>query len=249
MNRDEGCTTEQLLALGWSPREIDAALDSSETRLPSTHWASSTGARLYDGDRVAVAAFRLGKSGNAPPVDKIQKCVLGSRPTSLPILTIDFHRIAGEFLSASEPSFSSLRLSHWMAGRRPRSYLKEQALATLVISRIIARVENVSCAGHEVEERLRRRRESAMKIVDERPGERLVLRACELATYVSKAKGSRALQRLLDVLALIQSGVVREPSGGALTAIQAVLDAPALRLDSEPCGNVGDWLLARSGSE
>jgi len=238
----EGCTTEGLVEQGWSLREIDAALDSPESRLPSTHWASKTGARLYDAHRVVVAAFRLGKSKAAPPIDLIEKFAFGPRPTSLPILTFDFHLIAGEFLAEWDESFSSLRLSHWIAGRRPLSHLREQKLATAVISRIIARAEEVSCAEHEIEERLRVRREGVLDMLGDRPEERLVIRACELSSYVSKATGPRALRRLLDVLALIQSGDIREPSGGAVTAVQAVLQAPALRLDAEPRGSVSQWI-------
>lgn len=57
---------EDLVAQGWSKRQIDAALDGPDEVGPSGHWLNATGRPHYDRDRVAVAAYRVGIQKQRP---------------------------------------------------------------------------------------------------------------------------------------------------------------------------------------
>jgi hypothetical protein len=59
---------DELIAVGWKDRQVDAALDEPDEHGPSRHWQNTSGTPYYRKDRVAVAAYRTGLTNRSPPL-------------------------------------------------------------------------------------------------------------------------------------------------------------------------------------
>lgn len=139
--RDAGCvgagggsmnndlmSKNDLLGMGWSARQIEAALDEPDEEGASRHRYNLNGKPYYLRDRVEVAAFSIGLTDKKPSRGQWRRWDADPRPTCLPVLTLDFRGLADMCISEVSREFWRLRLSHRVAGRRPGSKEGEEAL-------------------------------------------------------------------------------------------------------------------------
>jgi hypothetical protein len=221
-----------LHADGWTDRKIDAALDEADEYGPSGHGRNTTGVPYYDASRVAVAAYRVGLSTTKPPGDKLIFWQFSLQPTSFPIATIDFHRLAEVCLPGSRHEFYSLRLSHPVGGRRPGTRKKEADL----IKRVLQAMLNVADGGgHEASINITAQLAARARDASQRLGQSwshdVCLRPALRQSYVSRASSTRAISCALDILSMMHVGVLKTPTKDAEPLVDLLIKWPVLRFD------------------
>lgn len=223
---------EELFAAGWKERQIDAALDEPDEVGPSGHWLNTSGKPYYDRDRVAVAAYRIGLRLEKPLDAQWTKWEKSDKPSSLPLLTIDFHRLADECMKGASHQFRSLRLSHPVMGRQGGTRDKEKLLIEEVLTKLVLHASGVRLVNHQaLEHYLFERSALASQTLGEHwPGD-VVIRPARRTSYVSKATGNKSIQRCIDAISLVHTGQVQGADGKKFALIDLLIFSPRLRFD------------------
>ena len=223
---------EELVALGWTKRQIEAALDEPDEVGPSGHWLNTSGKPYYDRDRVAVAAYRIGLRKERPTDAEWQKWARGASPTSLPVMTADFHRLAEACLPGVTDRFWSLRLSHPIFGRRPGDREDEVALIEQCLMQLVRAAFGTDVAGAASLERfLREQSATAAEVLGDGWPEGIIVRPAGRASYVSKATSKKAMERFVCALSLVHVGAVTGPLGQLVNLREFLVYAPRMRFD------------------
>lgn len=223
---------DELIASGWKDRQIDAALDEPDEVGPSGHWMNTYGKPYYFRDRAELASYRIGLSSLRPPEAIWQKWLQSEKPTSLPELTIDFHRLADLVISGASRQFWSLRLSHPVLGRQDGTRLLEQklieeALIALVNHASGIKLKDASAVYHYLTEIA----EANTRTLGPQFPSGVTVRKALRASYVSKATGKKTVLRCLEVFALIHTGQILGWDDRKLDLIKLLIYAPNLRID------------------
>jgi hypothetical protein len=222
----------ELLARGWTNRQIGLALDKADEYGPCNHWLNPYGEPFYNAKRVAVAAHYLGIGGFPEPTDaSLAFWRSAPKPTRIPILTFHFHRLAAAYIPASSYEFARLRISHPFLGRWPGTHQEEAELIEKTICVLLTHSEGIEVADwSDVKKSLHSRAEAAVNRLGS-PWPNVVARPVRRTTYIAKATGPRALARALDALSLIETGRIGLPWQNQVSLQELLIDAPALRFD------------------
>ena len=225
---------EDLYLEGWTKRLIDLALDEGDDSAPSTHWLNTQGSPLFDSRRVAVAAYRIGLSSSRPDAANLHYFDRSMRPTSVPILTVNFHFLSDLLVPGANHKFYSLRLNHPIAGRRPGSIPEEEKLISQILQAWINRVDEIQIKNRrQIENYLNDRSELALsRLGDE--WKSVCVRRMRYGRYSSKASSKKSLTRALDVLSLVEAGKIVSPTGSYKPLIETLVSTPMLRFDTIP---------------
>lgn len=223
---------EELVALGWTKRQIEAALDEPDEVGPSGHWLNTSGKPYYDRDRVAVAAYRIGLRKERPTEAQWHKWASGASPTSLPVMTADFHRLA----EACQPGFTgrfwSLRLSHPVMGRQPGTRRSEDLLIEDCLIRLVKVAFGIDVANAEgLEKFLSEKSAAAAQLLGDGWPKGIVVRLAGRASYVSKATSKKAIERFICALSLVHVGAVKGAVGQHVNVREFLVYAPRMRFD------------------
>ncbi len=180
----------------WSQRELDRILDSPDGHGPPTHFQNPRGEPLYDRERVRVAGWRIGR-GRRPRLsaERLSWWARAEKPTSAPVLVVDFHRLA-------EAHWPEMRRLLWNI-RVSREEILEDALTRLVGHSLGRTLTN----WQEARDALQERAGGAVKRLGE-PWPNVILRRAHRSSYIPRATGSKVLNRALDALAVVGEGVV-----------------------------------------
>lgn len=231
---------EELIDAGWSDRSIDAVLDAADEYGPSGHWLNKIGKPFYDQDRVNVAAFRTGISKSQPNEKLLTFWAASDRPTSFPLLTFNFHRLADVCDPSASREFWSLRLSHPVLGRQGGTADKERLLIIKILTKLIEISSGVKLPDVSVlKQYLLERAISEATPLRAKLPVNIVARKARRSSYVSRGTGMRSIQRFIDALALISAGEVLGVGGHKLDPIDFLIRAPKFRIDSVEQNNVG----------
>lgn len=230
--RSDLCSKDDLIAVGWKARQIDAVLDDPDEVGPSGHWLSSSGKPYYLRDRVAVAAFRTGITEQKPTADVWNKWKSSAKPTSTPVSTFDFHRIADDCHAGTSRKFRSLRLTHPVIGRQPGTRDAEGDLIETVLRMLVQKscglnLVNASDISQFFSER------SALSSAQSKKSwpQNLVVRSALRASYVSKATGKQTVEKFLDAMALVHVGAIRGYDSKVFEVRNLLICAPQVRFD------------------
>jgi hypothetical protein len=224
---------EELLAVGWKKRQIEAALDEPDEVGPSGHWLNTSGKPYYDRDRAAVAAYRIGLQKELPTDAQWRKWARSTRPTSLPVLTADFHRIADAWLPGVSNRFWSLRLSHPVLGRRPRTREEEALLIDDCLIQMVKAAFGIELENEEeLEKFLTEKSTTAAQSLGVGWSEGIVVRPAGRTSYVSKATSKKAVERFICALSLLHVGAVKGVLGQLVNMRKVLVDSPRMRFDS-----------------
>lgn len=231
MSRDV-LSKEDLIAAGWKSRQIDAALDDPDETGPSGHWMNKSGKPFYLRERAEVAAYRIGLSPQAPSAEVWDRWKDSERPTSLPLLTFDFHKLAEKCMPGVSREFWSLRLSHPVVGQRPGSETKEAALIERVLLEMTQQAFDVRVGGQAGLSSFLQDRAgmASWSLGPTWPGD-VMLRPAYRASYVSKAAGKAHMQKALDALALVRCGQIVSPGGAWAELVDMLQRSPQVRFD------------------
>jgi len=230
-----------MIAAGWKERQIDAALDEPDEVGPSGHWMNSYGTPYFYRDRAELASYRIGLSTQRPPEALWLKWAHSKKPTALPELTIDFHRLADLVVSGASRRFRSLRLSHPVLGRQDGTRLLEQQLIEEVL---IALVEYASGIKLKDTEALNQHMSEIAKVHAQTLGplfpSGIAVRKAVRSSYVSKATGKKTLLKSLNALALIHTGQILGWDDRKLDLVDLLIYAPNLRFDPKMIFNASE---------
>ena len=228
----EFITVQELLAEGWKERQITAALDRADDFGPSKHWFNTTGTPLYYRDRVAVAAFRCGISGTKPGEDLWKKWKDSHRPTSLPVLTFDFHRLADEVLPGSRSEIWELRLAHPRLGRRPWTVGDEKTIIEKVLLAMIQTTSNKLISTREDFEQfmLEHALQASSRLGREWPDD-VVVRPALRRSYISRATGPQTIAKFLDAISMVHSGLIKMAQNTYVDYSELLIKSGRLRFD------------------
>ena len=232
MNPEDFISKEELLLTGWKEREIAGALDEPDEFGPSGHWLNTSGKPYFDRDRVAVAAYKIGLKTDKPLAAQWSKWDQSDKPSSLPLLTFDFHRLAEEGLRGASRQFSSLRLSHPFLGRQEGTINKERLLIEEVLNKLVMHASGVNLPTHEaLYQYLSERSVQASRSFGEHWPEDVVFRTARRRSYVSKATGKKSIQQFIDAISLVHAGLVHGVDGNRAEFIDLLISSPRLRFD------------------
>jgi len=230
--RNDLCSKDELIAEGWSARQIDAALDEPDEVGPSGHWLNTSGKPYYLRERVSVAAFRTGITEQRPNADVWERWINCDKPTSIPVLTFDLHRIANECQAGIGSKFRSLRISHPVLGRLPGTRNREVDLVESVLQMLVKQAYGVFVAdASSLSKFFFQRSEVASAQLGITCSHDVIVRSAHRASYVSRAAGRQTVKKFLDALALVHVGVVRGYDGAELEVQKLLTDSPQLRFD------------------
>ena len=223
----------ELLERGWTDRQIGLTLDKADEYGPCGHWLNSYGEPFFDAERVAVAAYYLGLTGFPKPTDQeLAWWNSASKPTRLPVLTFDFHRLSAAYAPTLSREFGGLRISHPILGRVPGTQQEEAELIENIICMLLTRDEEIEVTGwSDAEDRLISRAEAAENRLGS-PWPNVVARPMRRTTHIAKGTGPRALARALDALSLLYTvrvELVGEVHQSSLAEL--LVYSPALRFD------------------
>lgn len=223
---------QELLAAGWNERQIDAALDRPDEVRPSGHWLNTYGKPYFLRERVAVAAYRIGLAEQKPEASIWEKWVNHESPTFPPELTFDFHRLAGACLPGSSRELGRLRISHPVLGRLPGTRDKETKLIKEILIALVGQAFGVVLAGtRELNRFLSERADNAAELLGDPWPEGIEVRRANRSSYVSRATGTRAMQRFINALAFVHAGRILSHDGRILEVTKLLIYAPTLRFD------------------
>lgn len=223
---------EELVALGWTKRQIEAALDEPDEVGPSGHWLNTSGKPYYNRDRVAVAGYRIGLRKERPTDAQWQKWSGGASPTSVPVMTADFHWLAEACLPGVTDRFWSLRLSHPVMGRQPGTRRSEDLLIEDCLIQLVKAAfgTDAACAGG-LETFLKEKSTTAAEVLGDGWPEGIVVRPARRASYVSKATSKKAMERFVCALSLVHVGSVTGPLDQIVNVREFLVYAPRMRFD------------------
>lgn len=223
---------EQLFSMGWKKRQIEAALDEPDETGPSGHWLNTSGKPFYDAGRVAVAAYRIGIQDSPPTSDQWSKWAHGASPTSLPILTCNFHRLAEAHLPGVVGNFRSLRISHPVLGRIPATDKQEADLIERCLCHLISVAFDQKIQGSiELDEFMLNASETAAELLGaEWPDQVIVRRACR-RSYLSKSTSLPSIKRFIYALSLVHIGSIRQLNDDAQDFRNFLISKPRMRFD------------------
>jgi hypothetical protein len=229
---------EELISVGWSDRLIDAALDAADEYGPSGHWLNKTGKPYYDEERVKVAAFKTGISKIQPNQKQLALWGASERPTSLPLLTFNFHRLADVCDPSVSREFWSLRLSHPGLGRQGGTLEKERLLIVKTLIKLIeyssaVKLENFNALTQYLSDQSVKEAASLRAKLPVNA----VVRKARRSSYVSRGTGIRSIQRFIDVLVMIYSGLVLGVDGQKVDPIDLLIRSPKFRIDFQELAN------------
>lgn len=220
------------MAVGWTKRQIEAALDEPDEVGPSGHWLNTSGKPYYDRDRVAVAAYRIGLQKKRPTSAQWQRWAGDRLPTSLPVMTADFHRLAEACQPGVTRRFWSLRLSHPVMGRQPGARQGEDLLIVDCLIQLVKSAFGVDVAGAEgLEKFLGEKSAAAAQLLGDAWPDGVVVRPAGRASYVSKATSAKAIERFILALSLVHVGSVKGALGQPVDLRQFLVYAPRMRFD------------------
>lgn len=223
---------EELMAAGWKKRQIEAALDEPDEVGPAGHWLNTSGKPYYDRVRAAVAAYRIELQKERPTDAQWRKWADGAQPTSLPVMTADFHRLAEACLPGVTHRFWSLRLSHPVMGRQPGTRRSEDLLIEDCLIRLIKAAFGTDVASADGLERfLREKSATAAEVLGDGWPEGIIVRPAGRASYVSKATSKKAMERFLCALSLVHVGAVTGAVGQRVNLREFLVYAPRMRFD------------------
>jgi hypothetical protein len=223
---------EELMAVGWKKRQIEAALDEPDEVGPCGHWLNTSGKPYYDRDRVAVAAYRIGLQKERPTEAQWRQWADSARPTSLPVMTADFHDLAEACQPGVKNQFWSLRLSHPVMGRRPGASQSEDLLIVDCLIQMVKVALGTDVANAEkLEKFLCEKSGTAAQLLGDGWPEGIVVRPAGRASYVSKARSDKAIERFLCALALVHVGAVTGAAGQRVNLREFLVYAPRMRFD------------------
>lgn len=223
---------EELVALGWTKRQIEAALDEPDEVGPSGHWLNTSGKPYYDRDRVAVAAYRIGLREERPTDAQLQKWSGRASPTSLPVMSADFHRLAEACQPGVSRRFRSLRISHPLMGRLPGTRASEGLLIEECLIQLVKVAFGTDVASADgLEKFLRKKSAIAADVLGDGWPEGIVVRPARRASYVSKATSKKAMERFVCALSLVHVGAVTGPLGHLVNLREFLVYAPRMRFD------------------
>lgn len=225
-------TREDLCLEGWTRRLIDLALDEGDDSAPSSHWLNSKGEPLFDSRRVAVAAYKTGLSSSRPDTVDFHYFDRSMRPTSVPVFTLNFHFLADILVPGTKAKFSSLRLTHPIAGRRPGSIAREEELISKILQAWISRVDDVELENRrKIQNYLKDSAELALSQLGDE-WKSICVRPVRYGRYTSKASSKKFFAKGLDVLSLVEAGKILPPTGIYKPLIETLVSHPILRFDS-----------------
>jgi hypothetical protein len=223
---------EDLINDGWSDRSIDAALDAADEYGPSGHWLNKIGKPFYDAERVTVAAFKTGISKTRPSEKQLVFWGASEQPSSLPLLTFNFHRLAEVCDPSVSREFRSLRLSHPALGRQDGTLEKERQLIVKTLVKLIEYVLAIKLKDfNALTQYLSNRSMKEAAPLRAKLPVNVVVRKARRSSYVSRGTGTRSIQRFIDVLALICSGLLLGVDGEKIDLIDLLIRAPKFRID------------------
>lgn len=225
---------DELVASGWNKRQVEAALDEPDAIQATGFLGSANGKPFYDRGRVTVAAYRIGLRAERPAEADWREWVGGARPTSLPVLTVDFHRFAEHCLPDATHRFAALRLMQRIASKR--SNVREQELDLIAESLILLVREGfgVELADATALKRfLEEHAASAAELLGPGWPDDVVVRAALRSSYLSRATGKVAIQRAVSALSLVHVGAVVLFTGERVALSELLTEAPRMRFDRE----------------
>lgn len=231
----------ELLELGWTRRQIEAALDEPDDVGPCGHWLNTSGTPYYNRDRVSVAAYRIGLQKERPTETQWRDWAGGTAPTSLPVMTTDFHRLAEKCQPGVANRFGSLRLSHPFAGRLPGTEEAESELIEDCLIRLIKLAFDTALgSATELDYFLRSKSENAVEQLGSGWPEQIIVRPAKRASYVSKANSRKAITRFIYAISLIQSGAAKTSTGTTTDVRDFLICAPRIRFDQKITADPGE---------
>lgn len=223
---------EDLMAVGWTKRQIEAALDEPDEVGPSGHWLNTSGKPYYDRDRVAVAAYRIGLQKERPTDAQWHKWADSVLPTSLPVMTADFHRLADACHPGVANRFWSLRLSHPVMGRRAGAHENETLLIDDCLIGLLKTAFGIDVeSSDELDRFFTEKSTTAAELLGKDWPEGMLVRPAGRASYVSKATSKKAIERFLCALSLLYVGAVSGAMGERVNVREFLIYAPRMRFD------------------
>ena len=222
----------QLLAMGWTERMVKAALDEPDEVGPAGHWLNTSGKPYYHPGRVAVAAYRVGLADHKPDLSTWNTWVSGAKPTGLPIVTFDFHRIAGACKPGARGHLDGLRICHPYWGRQRGTETREAIFIIKVLMLLIRKTHGIEMAvRHDLDVFFEDTADKAVSELGEPWPKGVVARKAHYANYVSKAVSLSAMRKFVNALALIHTGRMRLPDEEASDVVRWLIRAPRMRFD------------------
>lgn len=223
---------EELMAAGWKKRQIEAALDEPDEVGPAGHWLNTSGKPYYDRNRVAVAAYRIGLQKERPTDAQWRKSAGGAQPTSLPVMTADFHQLAEAYLPGVTSRFWSLRLSHPVLGRQPGTRRSEDLLIDDCLIRLVKAGFGIDVANAEgLEKFLSEQSDVAAQLLGDGWPEATIVRPAGRASYVSKGTSKKVIERFISALSLVHVGAVKGAQEQQANAREFLVRSPRMRFD------------------
>jgi hypothetical protein len=221
-----------LLARGWTERELGLVFDEPDGSGPSRHWRNPIGEPLYDKDRVKMAAWRTCRRGARRPTQaEADHWLRSSQPTSEPLFIADLHRLAEAYIPNARYQFFSLRLSHPICGRQPGTEDREFDYIKMVLAKLVG-----VAAGEEPKDWASTEAWFAARAQGAAAGfgwpwPKVCARKVRRTTFISRATGKKHLEKALDSWALVQAGAVESIPALGRVLPGALVTAPILRFD------------------
>jgi hypothetical protein len=228
----DSLSKQELIASGWTERLIDAALDEPDEVGPTGHWLNTSGKPLYHPDRVAVAAYRIGLTDKKPEPAIWSAWIGGEKPTAMPLMTSDFHRIAEACIPGSSREIRTLRISHPVMGRLPVTRDQEMEAIGNILKAMVIKVHGAEMAKQSsLDGLLHNIAADAISELGDPWPKGVIARKAHRSSYISKAVGLPTMRKFLNAIALIYAGQVRSPDGKESHAINWLIRAPKMRFD------------------
>jgi hypothetical protein len=221
----DSLSKQELIASGWTERLIDAALDEPDEVGPAGHWLNTCGKPYYHPDRVAVAAYRIGLTNQKPAAAIWDVWVPGPKPTTLPLMTFGFHRMAEACKPGARRHIRGLRIAHPVMGRLPGTAEEEAVFIGMVLMALARKTHGIELADQQ---------DIAARAICELGDPwplGVVARKARRSSYLSKAVGLPAQRNFLNVLALMHVGWLRLNDGQTCDVIRWLMRAPRMRFD------------------
>jgi hypothetical protein len=228
----DSLSKQELMASGWTERLIDAALDEPDEVGPAGHWLNTCGKPYYHPDRVAVAAYRIGLTDQQPAAAIWDVWVPGAKPTALPLMTFDFHRMAKACKPGARRHIRGLRIAHPVMGRLPGTAKEEAAFIGMVLMALAQKTHGIELADQQDLDRFFEDiAAGAISELGDPWPMCVVARKARRSSYLSKAVGLPAQRKFLNVLALMHVGWLRLNDGQTCDVIRWLIRAPRMRFD------------------
>jgi hypothetical protein len=223
---------DDLLEEGWSEHTIAKVLDGGDQYTSANHWLNQTGSPLYNKERVAVAAYREGLSTIRPPGDVIHRWLRSDRPTSTPLLTMNFNQIVNLYeirplRDKFSTSFANPTWGPFSSSGEKSSFIKRDlvCLAHLYLDVEINTWQDFIDLAAANADRI-------LATMTPEWRDHVCIRPARIKKYVSRARGAKALHKAFDALLLVQAGVVTAPDGALCELVDLLMESRLLRFDT-----------------